>query len=120
MPPDRRPLYVLLAMVLANVGLVFGLGGTAGSLAQHQRVLDEDTLQACLGALIGDHEAWMYAVTGPVFDGPNTVAADFRRTTPASPHDEEAPPPRGRMRCTVAAGENVDAPMRVTRVVAVP
>lgn len=118
---SRRPVFlVVLVMVVANVALLLGLGGAAGSLAQHERVLDDDTLDSCLAALLGDRWSWQYAAGEPVFDGPNTVAADFRRTV-SSPAGADAPSvTSGRMRCTVSAGEEIDDPLHVVRVVGVP
>lgn len=119
MPVGRRSRHlrwVLLGWVVADVALLLGLGGFAGSLAQHERVLDDDTLRACIAAVVGGGESWGYAVDGePVFDGPNTITADLRRTTGA-----DGPSRDGRMRCTVSAGEEIDDPMIVERAVLTP
>lgn len=103
-PPQRRrrAWWVLLALVVADVVLLLGLGGAAGSLAQHERVLEDDTLRACLAAAVGDGPSLDYVIAEPVFDGPNTVTAEVHRRSGTD-----------RLRCTVSAGDEIDDPMVV-------
>jgi hypothetical protein len=102
---------------VANLALVLGLGGVAGSIAQQHRVIDPDTAQACARELVDEGPVRQYDVGEPVFAGPTTIRADFTYTGRAALPPQT--PAAGTLRCTVSAGDEIDDPMVVEHVEAV-
>ncbi|WP_127479803.1 hypothetical protein [Nocardioides pantholopis] len=111
--PPRRRWWAMLALVLANLVLGFLLLGVWSSLSQHDRVLDQDTLDGCLGALLNDGRQWSYDVEDPRFVGPNTIEADFRHVGRGG---TDGAPKEGTLRCRLAAEGELDDPLLVSSV----